>query len=476
MRRTEARPFAALAHVRIDSFEPLRQWPVIGAIGKALERQPGADPAAIGGFVEAVEALPRPLELDLTMIDAQNYAVVLRLPSRERRVLPLMAKNTGVKPQETAFDGGAVGRCMTPFGMLFEAVIGDTDHCVLFEGRAARSADAVTWMTRHFGSMPTLEPAAQSRWDALAGGGVRCYVATRRLLPAGAKLLDGPLLQGLLGDSSLDVGLCLRMDKGHVVTECLADIGARGSMLGDLAKGAALSRLVAWLPPDAQEFMAYAVDVDAVDALLELPVVKASLAREPSLRALHGFLTGSWDGHCATVSKPVSAADALDADAEVPIVLLLGAEDAPKALTQALRGFETRPVEDLKDSGTAVAMVDENDAPVLLFVARGDVIWAAGADPGSRELLRASLATAGRGSLPSTFLGRLTSPLPAATLGVVLSSDLGKLADRVMLRQLTGRRTSDLEREIAEALQHTDATYAMWIAVDGSGLHCRVTY
>jgi hypothetical protein len=475
VRKRQAEPYAPLLRVCVDSFEPLLAIPTVRAGLGVWRQRDGVGRAAVMPMLErALEAMPRPFELDVVLTEREDLVLVIRLPSRERVVHKHWSGLLVGSGIELGFDGGSIGRYASPFGAAFEAVIGDTDHFVLI-ANGGRPSDSIAWLSRHFGAAPVLDADLQRVWNGMPARGVRALVSLRRLA-ATAKTPIEPWLREWFGKGSLAVAVQCHFEAQRPVVDVTIDAGAPGSLVGELLKGSTVPRLMAWLPDGAAEFVAGALDLDTVDRVLAMPLLKGSLPDLPAVRELYEFATGSWDGQLALLSDLTTAAQALDPESEVPLVALLGAADASAAMARVAERLETKVVEGLTPDAPVRCLLGEAGEELLLIAARGDVLWLAGTDAQSRRLLRESLQTGGKQSAAGAWTQRVGSGLPPAPDLLWVGSHLGNLAGKVAIRHAMGQVMSDMQRDLAAELARVPGTYAGWMALGPDGWRLRNLY
>lgn len=365
---------------------------------------------------------------------------------------------------------------------------------VLFVAKEGAAVDDVTALSAFVASLGKQSPAARRLEERLPGKGLEVAVLFDPVVSA----LEGMEWPATMVKTVLTAavgprcgGFCVstRGEGGRIVQEVFADIRpGEGIVGGFLRREPRVPSLLAWLPKDTREVVSLDLDMRGVGGMLKALGALGLGAEDQEAMAwiaelgLPDFLEEHLTGEIAFVSRPSTPEAAADPDAEEPMVFLFGTPDGAamlKALGPLLAGLD--------ESLRVVAPAEErqfhalqaDDEVLFHLVPRGSLLAVAGTDAESQAILRAVLATEGKGGPPARLTERLgvdEAAQPSTLLA--LSHVMSEFSGQVMMRDLRGKALP--RAEVAAFARILDKSFggakglsATRAVVDRNGLRVR---
>lgn len=394
--------------------------------------------------------LPTPLELFVIAEDSERLVFGLTMPPATKNLGDALRELGVVGPPPLVIAGeDGTTLSVDRDRALAEGEAGGR-HVVIFDtSGVAPELDAFLAATERS------SPGTRRLQRTLTGKGTEVLVNTEQLLAAAPDEMRGSFagLKMLLGARFAGFTLRLEGTAERLVTEFCTDLVPGQGVLGSLLpKDPSAQRLTGWLPADAEEFFNVRVAIEGVAAVLQLAATFGGLPLDPAawgeeFAGLAGtdvpaLLAEHFTGEVQILSVPTKAEEVLDAEAQVPMVMMFGTPDGAKGLA-ALRDvlgklgeFTLTPEPEFGKHVHELSIADESWCRI---VAHPTFLAFAGVDETSTALLRAALATGGTAPLPARYrerLGDAADPLPMM-LGV--QHLFSGLQGQTMMRELAGR-------------------------------------
>lgn len=210
------------------------------------------------------------------------------------------------------------------------------------------------------------------------------------------------------------------------------DVGSATGLLGRMFHAPArVPPLWNRVPDGDVEFTLIDLSIDGIAALVDL--VRTFVGSDDfPLDELVAFLRTHLDGQILILTEPSTAAEAVDPDAEEPVVFVLGSPDAKAARTALAATLVELGLERLDEADDDAASWSLGIGHERLFelAAESGMLAVLNTDPRSRTLWSRSLAAEPRDALPAALPERFRSGFTMLARSSLLSGISGEVAKR----------------------------------------------
>lgn len=449
-------PFLRLC---IDSKDQLAANPQLGILWRALRSAVAehAEPqvaAVLADGEQLWSQLQFPLELFAILESADRFTVGLFTPTASSDLLPPLQRMGLPGTSKTVAAGGASFAVLDMHrqGTLIE---GETDgrHLLLFDSTVT---DPIASVRRFTTAIQPTSPGTRRLQRNLDGAGIALSLNLEVLLGGYPQKARGELgiIKTILGPRFAGMAVRLLPQPDHLVIDWFVDIVPGQGLLGGLLpRDEEGTGLLGWVPEDSEEFFSLRLSTKGIVEVLRF-AAGFGVSMDPGdwgeaferLRGtdIPGLLEQHLNGEVLGLTVPTAAEDALDTEAPIPMVMLLGTADGKQALQ------EFRQLLDQYDGGFDLAADAAFGDDVYTLKVAGEVLCRvavrqgflafADTDEKSVAMLRSMLATEGKAGLPAIYRGRM-QPQQTGTMPMLVGAShlLSNIQGFLIARELTDR-------------------------------------